>query len=425
LTQDAHPIFVGELSLDAPARVDPVGPQRYDRYEHARILVRLHGVPIGFIERSLPDRRLDPTAIEREAFRVFGGPILEHLERDGLPAPRDATDRLAGREACRDLRDGSWHEPISVVLCSRDRPRQLASCLVPLQALAYDEFEVVVVDNAPSSDDAARCFEDVVGDDPRFRYVREPRPGLSRARNRGLAEAAHAHVAFTDDDVLVDALWLDGLAKGFGRDPRAGAVTGLVPSAQLDTPFQRYFDERVWWSSATQPHVYDLATRTEESTLFPFDAGRIGTGANFAVDRRLIQDLGGFDEGLGAGSPTHGGEDMDAFVRVLQAGRTIVYEPAALVWHIHRTTYHELREHLYGYGVGLTAYITKYLLDPDSRGELLRRLPPSVLHMLQLWGRADAGRATRASLIFAEARGMVAGPLAYRRSRRSGRRSPS
>jgi GT2 family glycosyltransferase len=168
-----------------------------------------------------------------------------------------------------------------------------------------------------------------------------------------------------------------------------------------------------------QPHVYNLAEKAHESRLFPFDAGTMGTGANFAIDRALIERLGGFDEALGAGSPTRGGEDLDAFVRVLRAGLSIVYEPSAIVWHVHRATLEELREHMYGYGLSLTAYITKYLADPATRGELLQRVPLGMLHMLKLWRRTDAGRGGKPSLVLAEARGMVAGPLAYRRARSS------
>ena len=412
------------MELGAPAQVRSVGPQTYVRYEQARILVRLHAEPLGFIEFPLPEGRVDPALVGREAFRELGSSIRRHLMRDGLPVPEgSAAEGLGGREICRAVAQTSWHEPLTVVVCSRDRPAQLATCLSQLRRLRYDSFEVVVVDNAPSNDGSVKCFQNVVGDDPRFRYVMEPRPGLSRARNRGLAEAAHSYVAFTDDDVLVDPWWLDGVALGFSRDPKAGCVTGLVPSAQLDTPFQLYFDQRVWWSSGLEPHVYDLAERTRESRLFPFDAGKIGTGANFALERALIERIGGFDETLGAGSPTRGGEDLDAFVRVLRAGRSIVYEPSAIVWHLHRASFIELRRHLYGYGMGLSAYITKYLADPATRGQLLRQVPSGVIHMLGLWGRADAEGGSHSSLVFAEARGMAAGPLAYWRASRSGWRN--
>lgn len=421
MSHGTRPIYVGDMELSAPARVGSVGPQTHVGYELGRILVRLHGMPLGFIELSLPDGQVDPARVRREAYRQLGGSIDRHLKRDGLPVTEKvAPEAAAERVICRDAAETSWHEPLSVVVCSRDRPAQLGMCLKPLRQLRYDAFEVVVVDNAPSDDEPAEQFRNVVGDDSRFRYVMEPRPGLSRARNRGLAEAAFAHVAFTDDDVLVDPLWLDGVARGFSRDRKAGCVTGLVPSAQLDTPFQRYFDQRVWWSSRVEPHVYDLIERTRESRLFPFDAGRIGTGANFAVDRELIERIGGFDLALGAGSPTRGGEDLDAFVRVLRAGRSIVYEPSAIVWHLHRAVFEELRRQLYGFGMGLSAYISKYLADPATRWELLRRIPPAVLHMLSLWGRAERG--SNSSLILAEARGMMAGPFAYRRARRSASR---
>jgi GT2 family glycosyltransferase len=412
------PLYVGDMELSAPERVGSVGPQTHIRYERARILVRLHGVPLGFIELSLPDGQVDPARVRNEAYRKLSGSVHRHLERDGLSVTDEiASEEPSARVTCRDAAEASWREPLTVVVCSRDRPDQLAMCLPPLQQLRYDRFEVVVVDNAPSNDESATHFRNTVGDDPRFRYVMEPRPGLSRARNRGLAEAAFAHVAFTDDDVLVDPLWLDGVARGFSRDRKAGCVTGLVASAQLDTPFQQYFDQRVWWSSRVEPHVYDPAERAGESPLFPFDAGRLGTGANFAIDRELIDRLGGFDPALGAGSPTRGGEDLDAFVRVLRAGRTIVYEPSAIVWHLHRAAFEELRRQLYGFGVGLSAYVTKYLADPATRWQLVRRIGPGVLHMLSLWGRAEGG--SHSSLVLAEARGMMAGPFAYRRARRT------
>ena len=426
MSDSVHPTWVGEMELSAPAQVGSVGPQTHVRYEQARILARLHGVPLGFVELRLPEGRVDPVGVGREAYRELGDAIRRHLMRDGLSVPDGfAAEGLAGRENCRDVAETSWHEPLSVVVCTRGRAAQLAGCLSSLRRLRYASFEVVVVDNAPVNDETAKYFQRVVGDDPRFRYVMEPRPGLSRARNRGLAEAANAYVAYIDDDELVDPWWLEGIARGFSRDPKAGCVTGLVPSAQLDTPFQLYFDQRVWWSSGLEPHVYDLAESAGESPLFPFDAGKLGTGGNFALERELMKRMGGFDEGLGPGSPTGGADDLDAFVRVLRAGRSIVYEPSAIVWHLHRAAIGELRNQLFGYGMGLSAYVTKYLADPATRSQLLRRIPSGVAHMFSLWGRPDAGIGRHPSLVLAEARGMAVGPFAYWRARRSGWPSPT
>jgi GT2 family glycosyltransferase len=309
-------------------------------------------------------------------------------------------------------------EPITVVVCTRDRPAILGGCLEQLRGLTHGSFEVVVVDNAPANDQTRDCYSRTVGGDPAFRYVREARPGLSAARNRGLAEATTAWVAFTDDDVRVDPWWLDGIAAGIGRDPQAGCVTGLVPPAELDHPAQQYFDRRYSWAARMEPRVYDLTDRRDPSPLYPYSAGLFGTGANFAVDRELLLRLGGFDEALGAGSPARGGEDLDAFLRVLRAGRSLVYEPSAVVWHVHRADDAALRHQLFSYGVGLAAFLTKYVVDVGTAREILVRLPSGLRRTSQMWGADKLGGRAPAQLVAAELLGLAVGPLAYLRGRR-------
>jgi hypothetical protein len=92
---------------------------------------------------------------------------------------------------------------------------------------------------------------------------------------------------------------------------------------------QRYFDKRISWTGSLAPRVYDLDKRQGDDALFPYGAGIFGTGANFAVDRRLVERIGGFDTALGAGTPTSSGEDLDMFLRILLAGRAIAYESSA------------------------------------------------------------------------------------------------
>jgi glycosyltransferase involved in cell wall biosynthesis len=282
-------------------------------------------------------------------------------------------------------------------------------------------FEIIVVDNA-STDDATRDrFLELVGADHRFRYVAEPSPGLSLARNRGLAEASHPLVAFTDDDALVDPGWLTKLAFGFTRDPKAACVTGLVPAAELESPAQHYFDQRSGWSSTVDERFFDLGDHRDPSPVYPL-AGILGTGANFAVDRSLVIKLGGFDPILGAGGPIGGGEDRDIFHRILFAGRSIVYEPSAIVWHLPRTTNRELTSQLFTWGTGLAANLVKQMANSPGRREVYRRLPKGALHMIRLWrlgGPPDGVALPRRSVfVMAEALGLVVGPFAYWRARR-------
>jgi len=307
---------------------------------------------------------------------------------------------------------------VTVVVCTRDRPQSLVRCLDAVAAVHYDAFEVIVVDNAPTTRETLEVVRERSGTGSRVRYVREPRPGLSCARNRGLAEARGELVAFTDDDVIVDPRWLDGVVRGFGRSPSVACVTGLVPSARLENAEQRYFDQRVSWAVSCAPRRYDRHTGTRESPLYPYAAGLFGTGANFAFRTAVLRDLGGFDEALGAGAPAGGGEDLDVFVRTILAGHELAYEPAAIVWHEHRIELGQLRRQLFNYGVGLAAFATKYLSDRRTAADVLVRLPRGLRHLRGIARRAGRPAGLPRSVLTAELLGLAWGPVAYCLGRR-------
>jgi GT2 family glycosyltransferase len=407
-------VWCCELELsgaDGPAAVVP------PRDEPAmRVLVRLHGEPLGYLTR--PAGTPVDELIEG-AWRKFGPKALEHLAAEGAPPavgerPGPATPSCPNR-AVEDAH-------VTVVVCTRDRAEQLGACLDRLARVAYPRLEFVIVDNAPSDDSTKRLVTAMAERDERFRYVCEPRPGLSPARNRGLAVARGTYVAYTDDDVSVDPGWVHGLVRGFATRPDVACVTGLVCTASIGNAAEAYFDARnSGWSGRIAARLFDL--RTDGGPLYPYSAGIFGTGANVAFHRDRTMALGGFDEALGAGSPTRGGEDLDAFVRVLRAGHAIAYQPAAVVWHHHRADHDSLLRQMYGYGTGLTAYLTKLALTRDTRRDLLRRLPSGLLRLARIrtdtHRRLDGVAAPRAALR-REFAGYLAGPFLYLRARRAG-----
>ncbi|OAN28649.1 glycosyltransferase family 2 protein [Mycolicibacterium iranicum] len=341
-----HARWIGMLDVEdcetESGDVIEFAPRHADGYEQVRVLVRHRGVPIAFVE----------------------APIIDGLVRLPLPQCR------ATHESAPEIELPA----ISVVLCTRDRPDQVADALRSVLSLDYPDFEVVVVDNAARTDATAqvvRCL-----DDPRVRLVAEPVPGLSTARNTGLRAARHQVVAFTDDDVVVDPLWLRAIARGFSRAPFVTCVSGLVPSGELRTAAQAYFDQRVSWAGSLDPRLYSMADPPVDQPLFPFQVGKFGTGANFAVQRDRILQLGGFDEALGAGTAAQGGEDLDLFFRVLTAGDILATEPSAIVWHRHRSDNEALLRQARGYGLGLGAWLTKVGMNPVHRklaAQVIRR----------------------------------------------------
>jgi GT2 family glycosyltransferase len=416
-----------ELSGDAAPRpvVPPTGAQTF-----VRVLVRLHGEPLGYVTWLLADGNLDLAALLRVAWARYQERINDHLLREGL-APLDELMPYARAPAAsgtcpnRVVSD----ELVSVVVCTRNRSAILADCLTRLRLLTYPHVEVIVVDNAPLDDSTRSVVDNVSATDQRFRYVVEPRPGLSCARNRGLAEARGAYVAYTDDDVSVDPGWIEGLLRGFQRRDDVGCVTGLVCTAGITSEAEAYFDARAAaWSTRLEAQVFDRRQQSDADPLYPYAGSTFGTGANFAFDRAVLLDLGGFDESLGAGTLTRGGEDLDIFVRVLAATRAVAYEPAAVVWHHHRADRAALLSQMFGYGTGLSAFATKCLVQRSTRWDVLRRVPAGLRRVCRiagqtgerLEGRAEPPKGVRRR----ELAGWVAGPVLYVRARGAVKRRP-
>jgi GT2 family glycosyltransferase len=418
--------WCAEVELSGTPRVRAVLPA--DAQRRARVLVRLHGEPLGYL--TVPFRRdgLDVAALAATARDRFADLVRAHLAAEGHGAvdPAGPGEIPLRTPACAN--HVTSDTSVTVVVCTRDRSTELVACLRRLQALTYPRLEIVVVDNAPTDDSTERVVSAVARQDARFRYVREPRPGLSAARNRGLREARGTYVAYTDDDVAVDPEWVQGIVRGFQRRHGIGCVTGLVATAAIGSAAEEYFDARAAsWSTRCAPQLFDVPGRDGQDGLYPYSPGIFGTGANFAFDRDVLVGLGGFDEALGAGTRTRGGEDLDIFVRLLRAGHPIAYEPAAVVWHHHRADDAALLRQMYGYGTGLTAFMTKCLLQPGTRREVVRRVPLGLRRMANIGTETttrldDQARPPKGALT-QEWRGFAAGPVLYLRSRRSATRA--
>jgi GT2 family glycosyltransferase len=415
------PVRLLEWELAAPRGAVVLGEADAGRpYAGVLCLVRLHGVPLGFVPLAG-----DATAAEL-ADAVWGqlaDAITAHLERDGIERPTALPPGgLPPGTACAReraaIRDGA--PPATVVVATHERPHSLERCLRSLLELDYPGFEVIVVDNAP----VTGATRDLLASG-RFgsgvRCVTEPLQGLAAAHNRGLAEAAGAFVAFTDDDVVVDRLWLLELARGFRLADGVVCVTGLIAPAELQTPAQ-LLAERTWgWGKGFEPRVFDLATDTGDP-LYPYTAGRFGSGANMAFDTRALRELGGFDPATGAGTIARGGDDLAAFFNVIASGARLVYNPAAIVHHAHHAEHSALRRQAYAYGVGLTAYLTSTLVArPERLLDFTRRAHHGLARARDPRG-SDRTTVDATDLKWAERLGMLYGPAAYLRSRRRVRR---
>ncbi|HWE10034.1 MAG TPA: glycosyltransferase [Solirubrobacteraceae bacterium] len=436
--EDQVPVRVLELELSAP--IEPVslriaGASGF--YTRALCLVRLHGRPLELVwldpDRSGIDGREEIArgSVARQIWAAAGAHIRSHLAADGQ-LQTDSVPvrglRPSAQPACVAARDAvrARARPASVVVATRERPAALQRCLESLLELDYPRYEIVVVDNAPRTS----ATRELVKRDRfrhRVRYVCEPRPGLAAAHNRGVAEASGTFIAFTDDDVTVDRLWLLELARGFGLADGVACVTGLITPAELETRAQ-LLAERLWgFNKGFRERIFDRHTGHDD-VLYPYTAGTFGSGANMAFDAEVLRRLDGFDPAIGAGTVARGGDDLSMFFTVISAGYRLVYQPAAFVRHAHHADPAALERQAYGYGVGLTAFLTKAILDQPGRIlELARLSPRGAARVLDPRGGRRArgsggdGFEPPAHLTRAERRGMLYGPTAYLRSRRQAR----
>ena len=416
-----------ELSEALP-EISPVAV--HHGYQRMLVLVRLHGQPLGMMELKAPTEGMSADDLALHIWRAYADEIQEHLRQDGQPlAERLSAAGIPPKTVvpCEEhyqtlLADAPF---VSVVVATRDRAPSLALTLDSLLAMDYPNFEILVVDNKPATEATARLIRERSALHPNLRYVREEEAGLAVAHNRGVSEINAPLIAFTDDDVRVDRQWLSRIVQGFQASDNVGCVTGMILPAELQTPAQEWIEQYGGFSKGFERRIFDLKEHRPATVLHPYSAGIFGSGANMAFRSEALRAIGGFDPALGAGSKAMGGDDLAAFFDIISHGYRIVYEPAALLYHAHRRDYAGLRRQAYGYGVGLTAYLTKVVLDKPTRiFDFLLRMPQGVAHIFSATSPKNAKKQLGypSELTRLERRGMLYGPIAYLRSRWYSRR---
>lgn len=216
-------------------------------------------------------------------------------------------------------------ERISVLVCTRNRARALETMLarLPLETLAREEAELVIVDNG-STDDTPEVLARFAGGPGRALapvLLREEVPGLSRARNAAARAATGTLFCFLDDDCYLDPGYFPVVRRIFA-DPAIGYAGGRILAHD---PAGRGTGEM----TETEPFVQPPRTG-----IWP---GKF-QGASLIVRRGVFERIGLFDPALGAGAPFRC-EDIEFVARASMEGFTGRHEPDLVVHHDHgRTT---------------------------------------------------------------------------------------
>jgi len=218
---------------------------------------------------------------------------------------------------------------ITVILCTHNRCQGLSTALASVACSSLPagvEREVLVVDNN-STDQTRQVVADFCARFPgHFRYLFEPQPGKSYALNSGIREARGEVLAFLDDDVTVDRLWLWNLTRALDGGDWAGAGGRIVLQWPGSLPRWLAIDGEY----ARHPFPgFDHGDKAKELAAPPF-------GTNMAFRKTMFEKYGGFRTDLGPSAnreiPPHS-EDTEFGRRLLSNGERLWYEPSAIVYH--------------------------------------------------------------------------------------------
>lgn len=234
---------------------------------------------------------------------------------------------------------------VSVIVCTRDRTESCELTVSRLLELASAASEIIVVDQ--SRDDSTEEMVRNLAHGSCLRYLRSERRGLSAARNEGAAAAGGQLLLFTDDDCIPDAEWIDAWSDSTAFDDGAGIGFGQVSCPPFD-PAKGY---TAGFNTREGAHGFEL---------FKLGAGHVGMGANMAVPKSVWSTLGGFDEGLGAGTRFPASEDADLAYRAVKAGYPIHHVGAARVWHYGYRPGSSASRLMRGYVAGIAAMYAKH-----------------------------------------------------------------
>jgi len=197
---------------------------------------------------------------------------------------------------------------VSVIICTRNRADDLRATLRSIRNVQVPDHmaaELLVVDNG-SSDYTRALLQAQEFDNLAYRWLREPEPGLSHARNTGLRHAKGTALIFTDDDVCVPRNWISGLAPPILKGEADALAGGVRLAPHLRKP----------WMNGSNTGIF-----AETKGIDPSTPERL-VGANMAFHREVLETVPQFDPRLGAGALGMGEETLFSY-QLREAGFVI------------------------------------------------------------------------------------------------------
>lgn len=268
----------------------------------------------------------------------------------------------------------------TVALCTHNHADRLVRTLADLPALRVPDapWELLVIDNASCDATPDILARQTWPTGWQVRVVREERLGLSNARNRAIREARGEYLIFLDDDETADPDWLcafERLIKAHSPDAFGGRIEVLFEG------------QRPAW--LTDELLGFLGQLRRADTIMPLvERSTPFYGGNFGFRRTVCDTVGDFDAMLGRkGTDNTGGEEVDFYRRLLDAGFKVWWTPEAVIHH--RIQADKLDRRYF-----LDLHYRQGRMEGARKRSAASRIPPRYLfpQVVRAYGRALAQR---------------------------------
>jgi glucosyl-dolichyl phosphate glucuronosyltransferase len=215
-----------------------------------------------------------------------------------------------------------------VIICTRNRAELLEKALGSMveQDFPPSDYEILIVDNG-STDGTPKVVVKCQGN-VNIRYIREDRVGLCVARNTGWRAAEGKYVAFFDDDALARPGWLRAIRQAFEG---SGSSIGII-GGRVDPIWQ---GRRPTWLSDAIANSLTIVDWGPFDKFIPDIRSEWLVGANMAVPKAILDDIGGFHPWLDrVGNNLLSSGDVFLQKKIMQRGYRCAYVPAMAIEHV-------------------------------------------------------------------------------------------
>ena len=300
------------------------GAQDYDLFLRvSELTTRIHHLPrILYHWRRSETSTSDNIRRKPQALEAGRHAIESHLERRGERGHVAVDWQTHAYWVKRELRET---KRIAIIIATRDRIDLLSRCISSITSkTSYPNYEIIVVDNESTSDEAREYFRNC-----EHRVLPFNGPfNFSALNNLAVEQTTSPWLLFLNNDVeAIDNEWLTVMAEHVQR-PEVGAVGA-----------------RLLYPNDTVQHagvVLGVGGIAEHAFRhFPADAPGVSrqlqvtrnyssvTGACLLTRRDVFEEVGGFDEER---LPVTF-NDVDLCLKMRRAGYLIVYTPFARLYH--------------------------------------------------------------------------------------------